>query len=52
MLFRKMEVARDFEYDRCLPCQHSSAANILLRDASVIQAVKHPKHSQDFAVAA
>ena len=47
MLLGLVEVVRNFQGNRNLCRERTGAANILLRDACVVEAIKHAKHADD-----
>ncbi len=50
VLFGLMKIASYLQRHRNLRCQGPGPANLLLRDAGLIDPVQHSEHSQDFAV--
>ncbi len=50
--FGLMQVVGDFEHHGNLRGQGAGAANILLRDAGVVEAVEHAEHAEHFSVGA
>ena len=52
MPFRLVQIVSDFKHHRDLGGEGAGAANILLRNPSVVQTVEHAEHAQHFSVSA
>ena len=52
MQFRLVQVVGDFEHHRNLGGQGAGPANILLRNAGVIETIEHSEHAEHFSVGA